>query len=159
MSTPAKSASETSSQEQNLDLPVDPRASLRLLAQAAEDWGGTWRAEGDRKGLLGLPVMAGVRRGWVEGEVRVESAGEGSRLSFRVVDSEYRVERVSVVTLSMAAVGALVTLFAPLFPRLIALMPAGILLAVGAWLFIVARLRNSGPDEFFEELAAQAQRG
>lgn len=141
--------------EHVLELDEKPRAAQRLLAEAAEDWGGAWQARG-RGGRLRLPVMAGLRRGWVAGEVTVEEAGDGSRLRLRVEESMYRVDRASVAVLLLAAGGALVTVLLPLFPQLIRLVPVGIVLAVGAWLFIVARLRNSGPEEFFQDLAERS---
>jgi hypothetical protein len=143
--------------EHVLELDEKPRDALRLLAEAAEDWGGAWqpRLGGGR---LRLPVMAGLRRGWVAGEVTVEEGGDGSgsRLRLRVEESAYRVDRASVAVLVLAAGGALVMVLLPLFPQLIRLVPVGIVLAVGAWLFIVARLRNSGPEEFFQDLAERS---
>ncbi len=139
-----------------LELPKPAAAALGLLAENAEAWGGRWQAEGREGGRLGLPVVAGLRRGWVAGPVKVEAAGRGSRLSFRVEQSDYRLQKASVFTLVLAGCGALVTLIAPFFPALLALVPIGILLCIAAWLFIVARLSNSGPEEFFEDLAELA---
>ncbi len=144
-------------QEHALELPEDPRAVLRQVARAADDWGGIWQVRGPDRGRLGLPVEAGVRRGWVAGEVEVEGVGEGScRLRFRVEESEYRVDQATVAVLVLAACGALVTVFLPFFPRLIRLVPVAILLALGAWLFIVSRLRNSGPEDFLQDLAERS---
>jgi hypothetical protein len=38
----------------------------------------------------------------------------------------------------------------PFFPRLLPLAPVGFLMAVATWLMVVARLRNSGIEEFLE---------
>ena len=142
--------------EHSLELPEDPRAVLRWVARAADDWGGAWQPRSERAGRLGLPVEAGVRRGWVAGEVEVEATDEGSTLRWRLDKSEYRVDQATVAVLVLAAGGALVTILLPFFPRLIRLVPVGILLALGAWLFIVSRLRNSGPEEFLQDLAERS---
>ena len=156
------------SREHVLELPLDPPACLRLLARTADLWGGSWQADGLCGGRLALPVMAGVRYGWVAGEVEVEevaAAGEagsaqtraGSRLRFRVDHSDYHIDKLSFAVLLLAGGGALVTVFAPFFPSLFRLVPLSVLLAVGAWLFIVGRLRNSGPEEFFDDLAEESE--
>ena len=145
-----------SMREHRLELPEDPVTSLNLVAMAAESWGGLWQPEGRGRGRLGLPVMAGLRRGWVAGQLTVEPAGDGSRLTYLVDKSEYRVQKSAALTLLLAAVGAVVTMIAPLVPSLWRFVPVGLLLCLGAWLFVVARLRNSGPEEFFEDLAREA---
>lgn len=139
--------------EHHVELAGDPFHSLELLSREASSWGATWRRDGQQRGRLALPVLAGLRRGWVEGEVTIEAAGGGSRLTFRVEKSDYRLQTASVGVLAVAALGALVVVFGPFVPALHAAVPLGILLSVGAWLVIVARLRNSGPEEFLEGLA------
>lgn len=146
------SATPESQLEHSLELPEDPVTSLNLVAMAADDWGGLWQQEGRGGGRLGLPVIAGVRRGWVAGQLSVEPAGDGSRLTYRIDKSEYRVERSSALILLVASLGAVVTVVAPLYPPLLSLVPISIVLCLIAWFFVVARLRNSGPEEFFEEL-------
>ncbi|MEE8525670.1 MAG: hypothetical protein V3T72_17170 [Thermoanaerobaculia bacterium] len=150
--------------EHRFELPAtDPRTALRLVGEAADAWGASWKTRGDRGLWLRLPVMAGVRHGWVAGEVEVEAADGGSQLVYRVDESEYRLDKATVFTLVLAAFGALVSVVGPFFPGLVRLMPIGIMLTVAAWLFIVGRLRNSGPEEFFEdvvdELAGEADAG
>ncbi len=142
-----------SMREHRLELPEDPVTSLNLVAMAADAWGGLWQAEGRGGGRLGLPVMAGLRRGWVAGQLTVEPAGDGSRLVYLVDKSEYRVQKAATLTLLLATLGALVTMIAPFVPSLWKFVPVGLILCLAAWLFVVARLRNSGPEEFFEDLA------
>lgn len=139
------------------DLAMEPAQALRRIAEAAEAWGAGWKPEGVSGGRLVLPVLAGLRRGWLGGEVSVDRQGEGTRVSFRPEESSYRIDRPAFVTLLIAAVGALITVLAPFVPRFWPLVPIGILLGLGAWLFIVARLRNSGPEEFFDEVKAGAE--
>jgi len=100
-------------------------------------------------------VIAGLRRGWVAGQLTVERAGDGSRLTYRVDQGEYKVQKSAAVILLVAALGAAVTIVAPLFPALLRLVPISIVLCLMAWFFVVARLRNSGPEEFFEDLARE----
>ena len=135
-----------SMREHSLDLPENPVTSLNLVAMAAESWGALWQAEGPDGGRLGLPVMAGIRRGWVAGQLTVEATDSGSRLIYRVDKSEYKVQRAAALTLLLGACGAVVTIFAPLVPALWRLVPFGLVMCLGAWLFVVARLRNSGPE-------------
>ena len=80
--------------EHRIELPEDPVTSLNLVAMAADAWGGMWQAEGRGQGRLGLPVTAGLRRGWVAGQLTAEPDGDGSRLTFRIDKSEYRVWKV-----------------------------------------------------------------
>ncbi len=141
--------------EHHFDLPEDPATSLDLVAAAAEDWGGMWQAEGRDGGRLGLPVVAGLRDGWVAGQLTVEPAGDGSRLTYLVDKSEYRVQKPAALMLFLASIGAIVTIAAPLFPALLGLVPLAVVLCLVAWFFVIARLRNSGPEEFFENLAPE----
>lgn len=142
--------------EHEVEIARDPARSLELLSQEALTWGARWRRDGQRGGHLELPVLAGLRRGWVEGPVTVARSPAGSRLTFRVEKSRYRIEVLSVLILAAAGAGALVFLVGPFVPALRPVMPVGFLLTVAAWLFIVARLRNSGPEEFLEWLAEEA---
>ena len=60
-----------------------------------------------------------------------------------------------VLLLSLA--GAVVAVLWPFFPRLLAVAPLGVALAVGGWLLVVSRLTTSGPEEFLAQLAAEAE--
>ena len=147
------------SETRRAELPIDRATSLTLVARLAEDWNGRWIPESRRAGRLGLPVLAGVRHGWVEGRLTIESGEgdpDGSILLYHVDKSEYRVRKRVVALLLFSAWAALVVLFFPFFPRLAALLPVCLMILVGAWLFIVGALRNSGPEEFFEMLEEDA---
>ncbi|MEM7349472.1 MAG: hypothetical protein AAF657_01615 [Acidobacteriota bacterium] len=139
-----------------VELPEDPITSQNLVAMAAKDWGGLWQTEDRQGGRLGLPVEAGLRRGWVAGRLNVEALDHGSRLTYRVDKSDYKVQKPAALVLAVAAGGASITVVAPVFPALWGLVPFGLLLSFGAWFFVVARLRNSGPEEFFEDLARES---
>ena len=143
--------------EHHIELARDPAGSLELISREAASWGAEWSRESPDGGRLQLPVLAGLRHGWVEGPVTVEPAEAGSRLTFTIEKSVYFLQRTSVAVLAFAALGALALLVAPFVPALWPLMPIAFMLAIGAWLFIVARLRNSGPEEFLETLAQMAE--
>lgn len=155
MTQPAANATHT---EHRIELSEDPADCLRLVSRVAEDWGARWQPEDVDGGRLELPVVAGVHRGWVVGRVQVEAIPEGSRLTFRVEESLYGVQATTVTVLVLAAGGALTTVVAPWVPELWPLVPLGILLSVGAWFFIITRLRNSGPEEFLEALTLEEVR-
>jgi hypothetical protein len=139
-----------------VEVAAPPARALAEVARLAGDWGGEWQAEGAAAGRLALPVSAGLRRGWVAGPVEAAPTGDGSRLLFREEAGEYHLDRAAVATLVLAGFGAAVTLVAPFVPRLLPLLPMSVVLALGAWFFIVARLRNSGPEEFFGVVADAA---
>ncbi len=142
--------------EHHVELDCEPEAAYARVAREAESWGGEWHRDG-AGGRLQLPVVAGLRYGWVAGRLWVESRdAAGSRLVFRVEESGYRVQTASAVVLVIAALGALTFIVAPFVPVLWPLVPLGFMLALGAWLFIVSHLRNSGPEEFLEAVARVA---
>ena len=143
--------------EHQVDLGCEPGTSYALVAREAEGWGGEWYRDDDG-GRLKIPVVAGLRYGWVEGRLRADPASQGgSRLTFRVERSYYRLQTTSALVLAIAAAGALAVLFAPFFPVLWPAVPLGFMLTLGAWLFIVSHLRNSGPEEFLEALGHELE--
>lgn len=144
-------------QSTSVELERSAESALPLVAEQAELWGADWQALDAASGQLGLPVTAGLRRGWIEGIVRCEPIGKNQcRLVFEPETEDYRVDRGSVMILIAAAFGCLITLVAVFFPRLFPLVPIGILLAFGGYLVVIARLRNSGPEEFLETIVDDA---
>ncbi len=138
------------------ELPHDPAHSVRLLASAAADWDATWQADGPLSGRLRLPVLAGIRRGQIYGRVTLSAEAKGSRLTFHPEEQTFEVLKPQLVLLILAALGGLTLMAAPLFPVLVPLVPLSLLLVLGAW-FVVANLRNSGPEEFFGGLAVAGE--
>lgn len=141
-----------------VELGLTPAAALAALAREAEERGGSYQPAGPAGGRLRIPVVAGLRRGWVEGPVAAAPSAEGTALSFRPEESRYRVQRFAVVLLLLGALGALVVLFAPLFPVLVPALPLAAMLALVTWLFVVAGLRNSGAEELLAALADAGER-
>jgi hypothetical protein len=138
--------------EHAIQVPNRPEATLSAVIRAAEMWGADFERERDG-GRLHLPVLAGLRRGFVAGPVRVEPAGEGARVVFRPDDHDYYLHVPAVVVLLISVAGALLTVLWPFYPKLMAVAPFGILLALGGWFLVLSRLRSSGPDDFLEMIA------
>jgi len=144
--------------EHAIDLPHPPAEALRALAAAADEWGADFApaAGGAWGGELRLPVIAGLRRGLLSGPVAVTPDGRGSRVAFRPAVQDYYLETSAIVVLAIAAVGALLTVAWPLFPRLLPAAPLGAVLALGAWFLVLSRLRGEGPEEFLRRVAGHA---
>lgn len=135
-----------------------PEAALAALAAEAELWGAGWEGHA-RGGRLDLPVLYGLRRGRVRGEIalapRSEDPEAGTEIGWHPGEAEIHVHRPAVAILLLAAAAGLGTLLWPFFPRLIRLLPAALLLSLTAWWLVVARLRNAGPREFLDAVRAR----
>jgi hypothetical protein len=143
-----------SPREVEVDLP--PEAALAAAARAAREWGAELEPAG-AGGRLRLPVVAGIRRGVVAGLLAVERGpAGGARLRFTPEESIYYVHTPSVAVLLISALGGLLALAWLLYPRLLPVAPFGAVLALGGWFLVVSRLRNSGPEEFLDAVAALA---
>ena len=145
--------------EHAIDLTLPPEAAVAALVRTAEDWGAQFERDpaGGTGGKLHLPVLAGLRKGLVSGEVELWPKGEGSRLVFRAEQAVYFVQTSAVMVLLLATAGGVLTILWPFFPNLLAVAPFGAVIALGGWFLVITRLRTSGPDEFLEAVAAQAE--
>ena len=123
------------------------------LEELAENWGGSFEA---KKGRLELPVQAGLRSGVVIAEVEALVSREGSKLRIKILEEHYLLDRVATGSLGIAAVAAIATLVLPFFPRAWVLLPPALVIAIASWLFIVARLKSRGLEDFLDELAKPA---
>lgn len=128
------------------------------LAEVCDGWGARLgENSGETNGSLSLPVVAGLRRGFLKGTWTIESTGESSELTIELQDERLSVNSSAVMILLLSAVGGLITALWPWFPRLLAAAPLGLVLAVGGWLLVASRLRASGPEEFLAAVRAAAE--
>ena len=139
--------------EHAVELDLSPAAALAALRRTADDLGAELQEEGAST-KLHLPVLAGLRRGLVSGEVEILPTQEGSRLVFRPETAVYHVQTQAVMILLLATAGGLLTLVWPFFPKLLQIAPFGALIALGGWFLVISRLRTSGPDEFLAAVAS-----
>ena len=138
--------------EELIRIAASPETVTRALAQAAEEWGGHWKAEGGR-GELWIPVSAGLRKGYWHGGVETEVAGpdeKSSQLRVEPKDVRLQINRGAAMILFFGAAGGVVAMLWPFFPALLQIGPFAIVLAIAAWLLVSGRLRNSGLEEFLE---------
>jgi len=142
-------------EEHSIELAREPREALSAAKRAASEWNAELTS-GEGGGRLRLPVIAGLRRGWVEGELAAEprGAGGGTRLTFHVERKEYHLQLPAVALLALGGAGGILLLLWPFFPQLLRLAPLGALLALGSWFLVLSRLQVSGPQEFLEMVAA-----
>lgn len=130
-----------------IELAVPPEVARTGVDRAAEAWGADWRP-GINGGRLHLPIAAGIRRGSVQGELRIEAAGRGSRLRFLPAEAVYEVQTGAVIILLLAAAGGVMTVVWPFFPDLLPLAPLGALIALSGWFLVISRLTTNTPDDF-----------
>jgi hypothetical protein len=139
---------ETPSQHR-AELEATPEAALGLLATAADLWGASWQSESSG-GTLRLPVVGGLWRGVEQCHVTVSRRKSGSEIELTVEERRHTVNRSAVVVLLFGGVGGLIVALWPFFPALMPLLPVAVVLAVVAWLLVVARLRSSSPEDFLK---------
>jgi hypothetical protein len=153
---PSKETATDASQPPRLILPMPAAASFKALRHKAELWGGGWQGEG-LGGRLVIPVLAGLRRGLVGYAVSASDTPQGTRLEFIEEESDLKVHGPTVIVLLIAAAAALTCLVVPFVPKLLPLLPPCVVLCLATWLFIVARMRNSGLEEFIVDLEDDAE--
>ena len=121
------------------------------LAEAAKAWGAEWSAdESDRDGgQLVLPVVFGLRRGFLVGRVDFAPAGDGALLTWQLEESHLELQRASVAILAFTILALLPALAWPFNPRLFALLPFAAVMGLLSWWLVLSRLETSGPEEFF----------
>ncbi len=145
-----------------VEVAAAPEAALAALARTAEEWCADLQEEtasgGRAAPRLRLPVVAGLRRGWVGGAVTAIEVAGGSRLTFHEDEGGLYVHAPSVALLAVAGGGGLLTVLWPFFPRLLPVAPFGAVLALSGWFLILSRLRSSGPREFLDAVTAEVGR-
>ena len=101
--------------------------------------------------------MAGLRRGVGEFELRLIAVPEGTRIESIARGEELHLQGSSLALLVAGGLGGLTLLAWPFFPGFLVLAPMGIVAALAAWLIVVQRLRNSGLEDFLEEVRQAAR--
>lgn len=143
----------------DLEIPHDPETSLDAVREAAEIWGAEWRRLG-RAGSLELPVSAGLRYGLVSAELTCQESANGSTLKLDLEEAAYRINMPALSVIVVGAAGAGAMILAPLVPKLLTLVPVGLIVMVCAWFLVLSRLQHRGPREFLElvrEVAAHPE--
>ena len=137
-----------------VDLPLPPREALAVLRRAVGDLGGAWRddaAGGPPE--FSLPTRAGIREGYTSLRPSLEPTAAGCHLALQVAGEALEVNRAAAAVLLLGALGGILVVIWPLHDALLALAPAGALLALVAWLLVASRLRSHGPEELLELVA------
>lgn len=138
--------------QHRIELDASPEAALDSVAAAADLWGASWQPEA-LGGTLRLPVVRGLWRGVEQCHVALSAKGSGSTLELTVEESWQQVNRAAVVVLLFGGAGGLIVALWPFFPGLMPLLPVAVVLAIVAWLLVVARLRSSYPEDFLKLVA------
>lgn len=139
-------------------IPAPTEIVCAAVGHAADLWAAQWDVS-DHGGTLRLPVVRGLRHGIVSGEIAVAAQGDSTILSFSPRESHFQLNWAALGILVFGAAGALVSTLWPFFPALLRLAPAGVILAIAAWLLVAARLRSSDVSDFLglvADLAAHA---
>lgn len=138
--------------QHRVEIEENPETALRSVTTAAELWGADWQP-GSSGGLLLLPVVRGLWRGVERCRVGVVPTRNGSAIELTVEESWQQINRSAVVVLLLGGAGGLIVALWPFFPGLMPLLPVAAVLAIAAWLLVVARLRSSHPEDFLKLVA------
>lgn len=134
-----------------------PATALRRIDGMAEAWGADWEPL-EEGGRLVLPVLAGIRRGWVAGAVSLQPRGHDTEVELRVDDSRYRLHTASVVVLLISALGGLAVMVWPFFgERALPVAALGAILALCGWFMVVSKIRTQSPEHFLEMLDQETE--
>jgi hypothetical protein len=144
--------------ERSLDTARDVTATLAAVEEVGGFWGAEWQRQGTG-GELELPVQAGLRHGLLRVAVATAALdGGGTRLELRVVEQRWVLHRPAVGLLVVAGLGSLAAVAWPFLPALGGVVPLALVLAVGAWLGVLSRLRNRGLAELLAEVEERLER-
>jgi hypothetical protein len=129
-----------------------PATAQQRIGEAAKTWGADWQPE-ESGGRLILPVLAGIRKGWVAGPLFFEARGHDTEVELRVEESRYQLHIASVVVLLVSALGGLAVMAWPfLGEQALPLAAVGAILALCGWFGVVSKIRIQSPEHFLEML-------
>jgi hypothetical protein len=135
--------------EYELQVPLEAAKATAAISRAAEEWGAAWQSEAEG-GKLVLPVVQGLKRGALKARISLTEEDGGVRLHLHEEESRLQLNRPAFVILIFGAAGGVVAMLWPFFENLLPLAPAGVVLALAAWLLVTSRLRSSGPQDFLD---------
>lgn len=135
-------------------LEADRDTVLQAVAAAAEAFQGHWDPN---EGRISLSIRAGLRTGTWHGLLHLAGDRSSTHLRLDAEREEYRVDHAAFAMLCLSGISAIPLLLWPFFPRLLALLPIALVLAVGGWLLVLSRLQNQGPEEFLETVRHLAE--
>lgn len=129
-----------------------PREVLEAAREAVELWGGEWTEveDEDASAEVRFPVQAGLRHAVARAGVRSDREGPRTRLVLELEPVSWHLHGPAVAVLLPAALAAVAVVLWPFFPVLGALVPLGLVTALGAWFLVLTRLQNRGPEELLE---------
>lgn len=136
--------------ERAVKLSVDE--TWTAVEETVEAWGAEWDRE---NGALLLPLAAGVRSGMARCRLDVDGAAGGARLTLTVLERHYQLRRDAVVVLAVSALGGVLTVIWPIFPKLLPFAPFGAVLALLGWFLVVSKLVTNSPEQFLEAVAQE----
>lgn len=119
-------------------------------------WGAIWQSRSGG-GQLGLPVVQGLRRGVLTGDLQIEPSDSGSLLRLEVESAHTGINWAATAILLLGGLGGLTLVLWPLSPKILQLAPIGAVLAIVAWLLVVSRLRYSDAGDFLDLVAEIAE--
>ncbi|MDX1632035.1 MAG: hypothetical protein R3234_09250 [Thermoanaerobaculia bacterium] len=125
---------------------------LGAAREAVELWGGEW-TETETENVAAevrFPVQAGLRHSVARARIRSEREPAGIRLVLELDPLSWHLHGPAVAVLLPAALAALAVVLWPFFPALGALVPLGLVTALGAWFLVLTRLQNRGASELLE---------
>ncbi|MBI2565649.1 MAG: hypothetical protein HYV63_01275 [Candidatus Schekmanbacteria bacterium] len=151
-------ASEAAPERYQVVLSVPPERALKAAAAVAELWGAEWTDLGSGNAQLLLPQEAGLRRGLARCRLRVDAAAEGCEVELLVVEYCLQIHAPLAGAAAMGALGTGVMVLWPFFPALIALLPIGLLMTLGAWFLVgPARAPLQRPASFLGRLVEELE--
>jgi len=130
--------------------------ALAAVEEAVETWGGAFERRG-RGGRVSIPVAVGLRHGRLDGDVHLESSGPATKLVLTPTGAHYRLHRPAAVVMLFGALGGLLLVVAPLWPKLFELVPAAVVLLLAAWFMVASRTRTRGPRDFLDLVESIAE--
>ncbi|MBZ0111720.1 MAG: hypothetical protein K8J08_04600 [Thermoanaerobaculia bacterium] len=135
-------------------LDVGLERAQQAVDEAADAWHGSFDSGAED---LVIAVRAGVRSGRLRARLTLAGDDRACHLSLTPRGTQYQLQTAVVMLLLISALASLPLMLWPFVPRLLPMLPIALVLSVGGWFLVVARLQNHGPEEFLETVALLAE--